>query len=645
MKNLISKHSLFILLITFNILFAVFFGSDFGDSADENTRYNFALESIARYSNLEPNPRIGDKGPIYFVLAKIGGDLIRLINPSLSNIQAWHYSHFLSFILATIAFYSICLHFLSPQLAFVTSALFNTQPLLFGHAFINPKDIPFMSLFLLTISSGLMMVNKLKDKNNNNHKSDFFPALSRSIRQDWLNLKLIPKIFYFLSNLINLFVIVLLTIFADQVQLIIQTMINKLNDGWVYNIINRLAQTLFNGDIRNGISIQNTKTVYPYLMIFLIIIVLLFILGLSIHYFPKSIGTLSGFSSRNELRSDLSIILRNKWIYLSGLILGISITNRSLGLAAGLYILIYIWVKDRSKFIPTATIYLGISLLVVYLSWPGLWGNPVIGIFKSFLGVSTFSWGGKVLFFGETLSPNNLPAMYIPTLMSIQLTIPALILFFVGVTVSLVKRYRNELDKTLFFIVATWLFLPLMMIFIVKPSIYDNFRHFLFLTPPVFLFAGLGIKYIYSAINKKIISFLLTFAILLPGIIGIINLHPYQYIYYNSFIGGVEGAFRKFETDYWYTSYYESTKYINEVSSKNDTILVYGSWQIVDYYAREDLTIIKYNKDDEQTQFEESDYAIISTRGNKDLSLYPDEQTIFTIEKSGATLAVVRKLK
>jgi hypothetical protein len=132
---------------------------------------------------------------------------------------------------------------------------------------------------------------------------------------------------------------------------------------------------------------------------------------------------------------------------------------------------------------------------------------------------------------------------------------------------------------------------------------------------------------------------------LLPGIVGIINLHPYQYIYYNSLIGGVEGAFRKFETDYWYTSYYESTKYINQVSSKNDTILVYGSWQIVDYYAREDLTIIRYIKDDEETQFEESDYAIISTRGNKDLYLLPDEQTVFTIEESGATLAVVRKLK
>ncbi len=178
-----------------------------------------------------------------------------------------------------------------------------------------------------------------------------------------------------------------------------------------------------------------------------------------------------------------------------------------------------------------------------------------------------------------------------------------------------------------------------------KPSIYDNFRHFLFITPPIFLFAGLGLKFILSKISNKIQSILLTLAILLPGIIAIINLHPYQYIYYNSLIGGVEGAFRRFETDYWYTSYYECTDYINQVSSINDTILVYGPSHIVNYYAREDLTIIQYNKKDADNQFEESDYAIISTRGNKDLHLLPDEQLIYTIEESGAILAVVRKLK
>jgi len=347
MKNFISKHSLFILLITFNILFAVFFGSDYGDSADENTRYNFALESIARYSNLEPNPRIGDKGPIYFVMAKIGGDLIRLINPSLSNIQAWHYSHFLSFILATIAFYSICLHFLSPQIAFITSALFNTQPLLFGHAFINPKDIPFMSLFLLTISSGLMMGNKFKDTNKNNHACDFFPVLSRSIRQDRSQLKQYQRILYFLLIFFFLSGILLLKIFTEQVQVKIQSMINKITYGWIYDFITKITQSLFRGGIENGISIHNVKTVYPFFLIFLIIVFLLFILLLSIFYFPKSIRFLSGFSSRKELRTNFSITLRNKWVYISSLILGISITNRSLGLTAGLFILFYLLIKER----------------------------------------------------------------------------------------------------------------------------------------------------------------------------------------------------------------------------------------------------------------------------------------------------------
>ena len=645
MKNFISKHFLFILLITINILFAVFFGGDFGDSVDENVRYEFALESIVRYSNQEPNPKIGDKGPVYFVLAKFGGDFIRSINPELSNIQAWHHIHFLSFILAIIAFYSICLHFLSPQLAFVTSALFNTQPLLFGHAFINPKDIPFMSFFLLTVSSGLIMVNKLKDTNKDINEREILPVLSGSIRQDWSQLKQHQRILYFLLIFFFLSGILLLKIFTEQVQVKIQSMINKITYGWIYDFITKITQSLFKGGIEDGISIHNVKTVYPFFLIFLIIVFLLFILLLSIFYFPKSLGLLSGVSSRKELFTDFSIALKNKWIYLSGLILGISITNRSLGMAAGLYILFYLWIKKRSKFFSTSIIYLGTALIIVYLTWPGLWGNPVLGIFKSLFGVSTFSWGGKVLFFGETISPVNLPAIYIPTLMSIQFTIPALILFFVGVTVLLQKRYQNGLDKPLLFIIATWFFLPLLAIIIVKPSIYDNFRHFLFITPPIFLFAGLGLKFILSKISNKTQSILLTLAILLPGIIAIINLHPYQYIYYNSLIGGVEGAFRRFETDYWYTSYYECTDYINQVSSINDTILVYGPSHIVNYYAREDLTIIQYNKKDADNQFEESDYAIISTRGNKDLHLLPDEQLIYTIEESGAILAVVRKLK
>jgi hypothetical protein len=41
---------------------------------------------------------------------------------------------------------------------------------------------------------------------------------------------------------------------------------------------------------------------------------------------------------------------------------------------------------------------------------------------------------------------------------------------------------------------------------------------------------------------------------------------------------------------------------------------------------------------------EEADYAIISTRRNKDLSLLDDEPTIYSVTRSGATLAVVKDI-
>ena len=46
-----------------------------------------------------------------------------------------------------------------------------------------------------------------------------------------------------------------------------------------------------------------------------------------------------------------------------------------------------------------------------------------------------------------------------------------------------------------------------------------------------------------------------------------VHLHPYQYIYYNSFVGGVHGAFHNYELDYWGTSYYEAAEYVNQVAS------------------------------------------------------------------------------
>lgn len=52
---------------------------------------------------------------------------------------------------------------MKPSAAFATAVLFSTQPLLWGHTFINPKDPPFLTLFLPSVCLGFEMVDKLVD--------------------------------------------------------------------------------------------------------------------------------------------------------------------------------------------------------------------------------------------------------------------------------------------------------------------------------------------------------------------------------------------------------------------------------------------------------------------------------------------------
>jgi hypothetical protein len=68
--------------------------------------------------------------------------------------------------------------------------------------------------------------------------------------------------------------------------------------------------------------------------------------------------------------------------------------------------------------------------------------------------------------------------------------------------------------------------------------LYDNFRQIFFILPPIFLMAGVALEAIK---NVKWQAALIVIC-LLPSAFGIVSLHPYEYMYYNSFVGGVSGA-------------------------------------------------------------------------------------------------------
>ena len=72
-----------------------------------------------------------------------------------------HLIYFLTYFAGVLAFHSLAKRWLSDLPALGATVLYATQPLLWGHAFINPKDTPFLSLFLISLALGFNFFDKL----------------------------------------------------------------------------------------------------------------------------------------------------------------------------------------------------------------------------------------------------------------------------------------------------------------------------------------------------------------------------------------------------------------------------------------------------------------------------------------------------
>ena len=135
-------------------------------------------------------------------------------------------------------------------------------------------------------------------------------------------------------------------------------------------------------------------------------------------------------------------------------------------------------------------------------------------------------------------------------------------------------------------------------------------------------------------------------ALVLPGVYACIWLHPYQYIYYNELIGGVGGAFRKFDLDYSGTSFKEALRFINRNSEPNtDTFVIVGPRHLASVYARASLkNNILGLYDNINSDSSEYYYVLFLTRGNADLNICANSKVVYSIERDGGTLSYIRKV-
>lgn len=220
------------------------------------------------------------------------------------------------------------------------------------------------------------------------------------------------------------------------------------------------------------------------------------------------------------------------------------------------------WASLLGVFLPVTAIAYAIMLVF----WP--WGqldpihNPLIA-----LGVfSHQAFPFNTLFNGRFVPASNLPWEYLPTYIVIALPELPLILLALAPIVAAIAFWRGARRREIVlsrFLLGFLIVFPVGYAIAISAVLFDGMRHFIFTLPPIAVVAALVADLALTRLERFRFRLPVYAALGVYGIMHVsimVMLHPDQYVYYNAFVGGVDGAQRRFKLDYWANSYAEDVR-------------------------------------------------------------------------------------
>lgn len=540
MNSLIKKlfEKPILILLAVNIIVGLFIFRDYGYSWDEPLFYDYGNALGYAYSprqwfsgTFDVDNSYGSsgddhktRGPAYLLLSR--GLVYMLESLGLDQASAWHLVNFLFFQLGVYFLYRLARRWMGPDAALAASALFAWQPVLWGHAFINPKDPPFLTFFLASVCLGFEMVDRVAQE----QKTRITTVLSAAV---FLGITTSIRILGPLAGLLVTFY-------------------------FIFTIIK-------NKNLRVSVSLPA----------------------------PDGAGAWLLFSS-----------------------------------------------------------YAFLAVVVMFVTWPYLWESPITRFFDVLRFMSDNPTNLSVLFGGEVYRAGELPRRYLPFMLAATLTEPVWILFIAGVVVGYWKLIHGSSSQKINKLVTATLTLSWFVILVAyalirKPAMYDGFRHFQFIIPPIFIFTGFAFEFLFEKLRNIAPTHLswlhagITGILAASGLIGIAQLHPYEYTYYNAFVGGTSGAFRNYETDFWLTCYKDAVEELND-SESPITLFVHREAYIADYYANDNITV--QERRDSLDQIQSGDYILVNTRTNEDRRILKNIEPIVQIQRGNAIFCIIKRV-
>ncbi|MEP9353945.1 glycosyltransferase family 39 protein [Xanthobacter sp. KR7-65] len=286
-------------------------------------------------------------------------------------------------------------------------------------------------------------------------------------------------------------------------------------------------------------------------------------------------------------------------VTLFGLFLGLAVGTRVLGLLCGVYLvagLLFVLAVESVKlgvgpalarsarFVGLLTLGLPLAYLMLGIVWP--WGvaeplNPLVAL-KYYSHFWEVPW--REMFEGRPILVPDMPRTYVPTLFSVQMPEVFLGLSIAGMAGALVAAVVGKdtpARRAALVLVLTAAVFPVLLTVATRPVMYNGVRHFVFVTPALALLGGFAAAWIWQQTQRLprlaqgavAAAFLVGFA--LPAL-AFRNLHPYEYTYYNRFVGGIQGADRLFMLDYWGLAFKQATEELDEYVEQHRRTLPQG---------------------------------------------------------------------
>lgn len=298
-----------------------------------------------------------------------------------------------------------------------------------------------------------------------------------------------------------------------------------------------------------------------------------------------------------------------------------------------------------------------ISYIMVLAVWPYGQQDPITNTFNALKGFSNVNYVVSYeLFNGQKINMQQVPPYYSPLFMAITNPVPVVIGFLLGAAgiliISKEKRYASWMIWAVLF---AYVF-PLAYIAYKKSLLLNGWRHTIFVYLFAVILSSIFWDYLITRFRQKWIAVSLT--ILLLAYTGktvewMIRNHPNQYVYFNELIGGIDGAFGKFETDYYGNSMRAGVEWIfenyPEYKQKPALFTMTAETNCANYYTRKvnDSIVVTWSRDYEKYK-QNWDFALISSRtmskAQIENGLFPPKGTVHTIKVDNTPiLAIVKR--